>query len=257
MLLSIITHRKAWCISKLSVCCTDETSLRFHVWRLDEVLKFARGILKHLWGRLKETEQINHKTNFLLNLQVMINSKSLLCCLSLQQCYKLSQVACNSLLCLIIDRHLASDIISPLFWRPLAKLPLWVFYLCDLMSCRPIRFMYVYVLKVYFCVCVCVWWARSGLSCMLQQAIARNGGFPCNMSDWAGLHYNVPYMSQSNRHKIWLFLNSRIFLGSISIEKSCLSRTEPNLSLYTGPECLANLDIGLHFGSQSDLLSHS
>lgn len=156
MLLSIITHRKAWCISKLSVCCTDETSLRFHVWRLDEVLKFARGILKHLWGRLKETEQINHKTNFLLNLQVMINSKSLLCCLSLQQCYKLSQVACNSLLCLIIDRHLASDIISPLFWRPLAKLPLWVFYLCDLMSCRPIRFMYVYVLKVYFCVCVCL-----------------------------------------------------------------------------------------------------
>lgn len=47
------------------------------------------------------------------------------------------------------------------------------------------------------------------------------------------------------------------FLESISIEKSCVSRTEPNLSLYTGPECLANLDTGLHVGSESELLSHS
>lgn len=47
------------------------------------------------------------------------------------------------------------------------------------------------------------------------------------------------------------------FLESISVEKSCVSRTEPNLSLYTGPECLANLDIRLHFGAESDLLSHS
>lgn len=44
---------------------------------------------------------------------------------------------------------------------------------------------------------------------------------------------------------------------SVSIEKWCVSSTEHNLSLHTGPECLANLDIGLHFGSESDLLSHS
>lgn len=176
-------------------------------------------------------------------------------CLSLQRRYKLSGVVCNSLLCLIIDSHLASDITSPLFWRPPAKLPLWVFDLCDLMSCRHIRGLCMFMYWKYISVCVCG--ARSGISCMLQQAIARNGGFPCNMSDRAGLHYNVLHVSQSNRHKIWLFLNWLIFLVSTSIEKSCLSGTEPNLSLYTGPECLANLDIGLHFGSESDLLSHS
>lgn len=56
------------------------------------------------------------------------------------------------------------------------------------------------------------------------------------------------HSSQSNRHKIWLLLNGLIFLASASVEKLCLSRTEPDLSLHTGPECLANLDIGLHFG---------
>lgn len=105
-------------------------------------------------------------------------------------------------------RRLAPDGISPLFWRPLAKLPLWDFWFVwsDVMQTN-MRFMYVYILK-YFC--VCEW--RSGLSCMLQQAIAWNGGFPCNLSDWAGLHYNVLHMSQPHRHKIWLFLNWLIFL---------------------------------------------
>lgn len=70
--LSIITHCET-CISKLSRCCTDETPLGFHVSRLDGVLKFARGILKHLRGGLKETEQIKHKTNFRLNLKVTFN----------------------------------------------------------------------------------------------------------------------------------------------------------------------------------------
>lgn len=71
MLLSIITQCKT-CISKLSLSCTDETSLGFHVSRLE----FARGISRHLCGRLKETEQLKHKTNFLLNLKVKFNSKA-------------------------------------------------------------------------------------------------------------------------------------------------------------------------------------
>lgn len=84
-------------------------------------------------------------------------------------------------------------------------------------------------LYVYFC--MCVWW-ESGLSCMLQQAIARSGAFLRNISDRAGLHYIVlRYMRQSNRHKIWLFLNWLIILEFASIEKSCVSRMEPNLSL--------------------------
>lgn len=107
-------------ISKLSLCCSDETSLRFHVSGLDGVLKLARGLLRHLCGRLKETEQIKLKTNFLLNLKVTFNLKSETCQesvmhLSLQPYYKLSGMACCSLSCLIFDRHLASDIISPLF----------------------------------------------------------------------------------------------------------------------------------------------
>ena len=62
------------------------------------------------------------------------------------------------------------------------------------------RFMYL-ILKYE---CLCVW--RSGLRCMLQQATALTRGFPCNMSDWEGLHYNVLYMSWSDRHNTWLFL---------------------------------------------------
>lgn len=42
MLLAIITQREA-CISKLSPCCTDETSLGFHVSRLDGVLNLQGG----------------------------------------------------------------------------------------------------------------------------------------------------------------------------------------------------------------------
>lgn len=37
---------------------------------------------------------------------------------------------------LLIDRHLAGDIISPLFPRPSAKMPLQAVDLCALMSCR-------------------------------------------------------------------------------------------------------------------------
>lgn len=172
-------------------------------------------------------------------------------CLSLHQHTELSGMARNSLLSLIIDRHLASDVISPFFWRLRAKLPLWAFDLCILISCRQIWGLWTECVILLVCV------VRSGLSCMLQQAIAKNGGFPCNMSDWAGLHYHVLHVSESNRHKIWLLGDWFIFLESISIEKSCVSRTEPNLSLYTGPECLANLDTGLHVGSESELLSHS
>lgn len=98
------------------------------------------------------------------------------------------------------------------------------------------RFMYDYILKVYVCVCG----ARGGLNCMFQQAIARNGGFPRNMSDWAhipysGLHYNVLHESQSNRHKIRLDLNWIIFSVSVSIEKSCLPRSEPDPSESVNP----------------------
>lgn len=43
MLLCIITPRKT-CISKLSLCCTDEASVRFHVLRLEWVLNLQTGI---------------------------------------------------------------------------------------------------------------------------------------------------------------------------------------------------------------------
>lgn len=45
------------------------------------------------------------------------------------------------------------------------------------------------------------------------------------------------------------------FFSVNSIDVFFLSGTEPKLSLLASPECLANLDIGLYFGSESDLLS--
>lgn len=135
-------------------------------WRAGE---FARGILTRLCGRLKEEEQIEHKLSTQLKSHVWLQSEprqEYAMCLRLQQYNKLSGMACNSLLWLIIDRHLASDISSPLFWRPLAKLPQWVFDLCALMSCRQlVRFMCIYVLSVSFWVYVCVWRGLASAAC--------------------------------------------------------------------------------------------
>lgn len=125
--------------------------------------EFARGILTHLCGRLKEEEQIKHKLSTQLKSHVWLQNEPRqvrAMCLSLQRYNKLSGMVCNSLLWLIIERHLASDISSPLFWRPLAKLPQWVFDLCVLMSCRQmVKFMCIYILNVFSQVCVCgeVW----------------------------------------------------------------------------------------------------
>lgn len=73
MLLCIITPRKT-CISKLSLCCTDEASVRFHVLRLEWVLNLQKGIFFKtlVW----QTEQIKHnKLSTQLNLKVMFNSE--------------------------------------------------------------------------------------------------------------------------------------------------------------------------------------
>lgn len=89
-------------------------------------VEFARGIFRHLCGRLKEAEQIKH-TNFLLNLKVMFNSTvrdvRSPACVVVYHSAKLPGMVRTSLLCPIIDRHLSSRIISPLFWRPRATLP--------------------------------------------------------------------------------------------------------------------------------------
>lgn len=56
--------------------CTAEAYLGFHVSMAWWGVEFARGILRHLCGRLKETDHIKHKkNNFLLNLKVYRKSK--------------------------------------------------------------------------------------------------------------------------------------------------------------------------------------
>lgn len=178
-------------------------------WRAGE---FARGILTRLCGRLKEEEQIEHKLSTQLKSHVWLQSEprqEYAMCLSLQQYNKLSGMACNSLLWLIIDRHLASDI-SYLCFGGRWQNYLSEFLICVLW-CHADNWWGLCAFMYWVCLSECMCVARSGLSCMLQQAIARNGGFPRNTSDWAGLYYNVPHVSQPNRHKIWLFLNWLIF----------------------------------------------
>lgn len=79
MLLCIITPRKT-CISKLSLCCTDEASVRFHVLRLEWVLNLQKGIFFFFFffsTLVWQTEQIKHnKLSTQLNLKVMLNSEA-------------------------------------------------------------------------------------------------------------------------------------------------------------------------------------
>lgn len=56
--------------------------------------------------------------------------------LNSQQEEKQSAPAWKCVLCLVIDRHLAADIIWPLFPRPAARMPPQALDLCALMSCR-------------------------------------------------------------------------------------------------------------------------
>lgn len=73
---------------------------------------------------------------------------------------------------------------------------------------------------------------------MSQQAELRNGGFPCDMSVWAGLHYSQLYGGQTNRHEIGLFQNWLIFSVSFSIrnhvcpEGSLIGVCTPVLSVW-------------------------
>lgn len=191
MLLGIITPCKT-CISKLSLQSYSRGFFRVSCLKAWTGVEFARGIFRHLCGRLKEAEQIKH-TNFLLNFKVMFNSTvsdvRSPACVVVYNSAKLPGMVRTSLLCLIIDRHLSSRIISPLFWRPRATLPLW----SDVMQTN-MRFIYVYSI---LCVCVCVCWLQIHVS----TSHAKEWGLSFNISDRALFSCSVLY----KKHKTGLF----------------------------------------------------
>lgn len=134
---------------------------------------FARGIF-FLCGMLKETEQI-------LNLKVMFKSKAIHVKSLLWGWVHKSTI--NRLewrvthFYVSIDRHLTSDIISP--FKGAGKNTFWLVR-TDVMQTNM-------SFTGWLCISACV----AGGVCMFQQALARNGGFPCNMSDWAVCHYSL------------------------------------------------------------------
>lgn len=130
--------------------------LKFRVSRLEWVLNLQGGFSDTCVAGRRRRNRLN-TTNSPLNLKARFNSQvrhvESLLRVVVYSSAKLSGMVCNSLLCLIIDRYLASRTISPLFWRPLAKLPLWGFDLCHLMLSRQIcMFIYWKCAHVYVCV---------------------------------------------------------------------------------------------------------
>lgn len=156
---------------------------------------------------------------------------------SLRQDNKWSGMECDFILCLIIDRYLPLAIISPLFWRLLAKLPLWLFDVrSDVMQINRGSCVFLYCLCVSACVC---WWGLAPAACSNKPSWGIGVFLNVFEQDCTAMHF---YTSCSYWHKIWLFAKWLIFFFKKSDpgEKWYVSRMEPNLRLYTGPECLAN-----------------